>query len=199
MEKLKSYFLIIIFLLLAIINRVDAKEKVSATLSKCVDGDTAYFIIDDTKTKVRFLAIDTPESTNRIDPYGKEASSFTCNKLKKADKIEIEYDIDKKDKYSRTLGWIFVDDKLLQKEIIEEGLGKVAYVYKDYKYVDELKVSEKIAKEKKLNIWSNQENSENNYIYYIFVILFIIFYILDKSFRNKTNRKIKRKIRNSIK
>ena len=60
-------------------------EKLEVTLNKCVDGDTAWFNLDSNNIKVRFLAIDTPESTNKIEPYGKEASEFTCNALKNAD------------------------------------------------------------------------------------------------------------------
>ena len=85
---MKKVFLII-FILFFCIN-VNAKEIV--TLNKCVDGDTAWFNINGEKIKARFLAIDTPESTNKIEPYGKEASEFTCNLLKNAKKIEIEYD-----------------------------------------------------------------------------------------------------------
>ena len=38
-------------------------NKISVELDKCVDGDTAWFIIDGKSTKVRLLGIDTPEST----------------------------------------------------------------------------------------------------------------------------------------
>ena len=34
--------------------------------------------------KVRFLGINTPESTNYVEEYGREASEYTCNKLKNA-------------------------------------------------------------------------------------------------------------------
>ena len=82
---------LIILLSLCLINNVNAREIV--TLSKCVDGDTAWFYLNEEEIKTRFLAIDTPESTNKIEEYGKEASNFTCDKLTSAKKIEIEYDI----------------------------------------------------------------------------------------------------------
>ena len=69
--------------------------------------------------KGKIVAIDTPESTNEIEYYGKESSEFTCNSLKNAKTITLEYENNKKDKYDRTLAWIFVDDKLLQSEIIK--------------------------------------------------------------------------------
>ena len=43
---------------------------------QCVDGDTAWFLIDGKKEKVRFLAIDAPEIAhegNKADYYGDSA------------------------------------------------------------------------------------------------------------------------------
>ena len=88
--SVKIIFGIIISLLF--ITNAEASEKIEVTLSKCVDGDTAWFILDGEEIKTRFLAIDTPESTNEIEPFGKEASNYTCDLLTNANKIEIEYD-----------------------------------------------------------------------------------------------------------
>lgn len=138
-------------------------ERVSVKFESCVDGDTIKVMIDDKKTTVRFLAIDTPETvhpTKGVEPFGKEASDYTCNKVKNAKKLEIEYDegSTKTDKYNRALGWIFTDDSLLQKELIEKGYAKVAYLYGDYKYTEELKELESEAKNKKIGIWSLKED-----------------------------------------
>lgn len=46
---------------------VSGSERFEVTLDQCVDGDTAWFDIDGKRTKVRFLYIDTPESTNQIE------------------------------------------------------------------------------------------------------------------------------------
>lgn len=106
-------------------------------LIRCIDGDTAEF----TDIGVtRFLYIDTPESTKTVEPYGKEAAEFTCNALKNADEILFEYDGSKKDRYDRTLAWIFVDGKLLQAEIANQGYVEKYYQYKTkYKYEDLVK------------------------------------------------------------
>lgn len=195
---MKKVFLIIFILFFGI--NVNAKEIV--TLNKCVDGDTAWFNINGKKIKARFLAIDTPESTNKIEPYGKKASEFTCNLLKSAKKIEIEYDenSDKFDKYDRHLVWVFVDDELLQNIIVKEGYADVKYLYGDYKYTDILKKSLIEAKANNLNMWKSEENNITNNIYIIsgVILLIIILYIFNKSFRNKINKKIKSNIKKEI-
>lgn len=144
-------------------------EKAEVKFVDSVDGDTAEFEMNGEIIKVRFLAVDTPESvhpTKEVQAYGIEASNFTKEKLQNAKKIEIEFDnnSDKMDKYNRYLAWIWVDGELLQNLLVKEGLAKVAYLYADYKYTEQLQESEKIAKEEKIRIWKDQINivfSEN--------------------------------------
>lgn len=134
-------------------------EKIEVSLDKCVDGDTAWFILNNESFKARFLAINTPEYTTKIEPFGKEASEFTCDSLKNAKKIEIEYDpkSDKKDKYERDLVWVFVDNELLQNKLVLNGLADVKYVYDDYLYVSTLNKSLKDAKKNKVGMWKDYE------------------------------------------
>lgn len=143
-------------------------EKAVVEYIEGVDGDTAKFKMNGEEITVRFLAVDTPESvhpTKGVEPYGAEASQFTKIKLENAKKIELEFDnnSDKTDKYDRYLAWIWVDGELLQNLLVKEGLAKVAYLYADYKYTSMLQESEKFAKSKELNIWSdkNYEQEEN--------------------------------------
>ena len=139
-------FILIIFILFFNIN-VNAKEIV--TLNKCVDGDTAWFNLNNEKIKARFLAIDTPESTNRIDPYGKEASEFTCNLLKTAKKIEIEYD-DNSDKFDKYLITGIGDDFLYpmgQHSVSITSDGKLSIFNNGYNAYKEESVSCKSLKD----------------------------------------------------
>lgn len=157
---MKKVVMIFLFFCLFITNVY--AERVSVKFEACVDGDTIKVILDDKKTTVRFLAIDTPETvhpTKGEQPFGKEASNYTCDKVKNAKKLEIEYDegSTKTDKYNRALGWVFIDDTLLQKDLVSLGYAKVAYLYGDYKYTEDLKKEENIAKSKKLGVWSLEE------------------------------------------
>lgn len=159
---MKKVVMIFLFFCLFITNVY--AERVSVKFEACVDGDTIKVMLDNKKTTVRFLAIDTPETvhpTKGEQPFGKEASNYTCNKVKNAKKLEIEYDegSTKTDKYNRALGWVFIDDTLLQKDLVSLGYAKVAYLYGDYKYTEDLKKEESIAKSKKLGVWSLEEET----------------------------------------
>ena len=137
---------------------------------RCVDGDTFKAILNKKEVTVRMLAIDTPESVKpetEVAYYGKEASEYTCNKLENARNITLEYDknSDKFDKYDRLLAWVFIDDSLLQEELVEKGYAKVAYLYDDYKYADILKAKQELASAKNIGIWNEKakENYEKNH------------------------------------
>ena len=159
--------MIIVFLVLLVSCFVYfERNKVSIKLDSCIDGDTAWFIIKGNREKVRFLGIDTPESTNVKEEYGKDASDYTCDILKKANNIYIEYDNNssRRDKYDRMLGWIFVDDKNLSELLVIKGLAEVKYIYGDYKYIDNLCSSQYEAYLSKVGIW-NLYNYTLNYCY----------------------------------
>ncbi len=157
--------LLIFSFLLPIIVFANTKEKVKFV--KCVDGDTAKFERNNKVFTLRFLAVNTPETKSPkkgVEFYGKEASNYTCKRLQEAKTIEIEYDnkSERKDRYGRNLGWVFLDDKLLQKDLVENGYAKVDYIYDKYKYVEELKEIEKKAKEAKKGLWQKESNNTIN-------------------------------------
>lgn len=149
-----------LFFLLLIPFSVSALEKVK--FDKCIDGDTASFIYKNKQAKFRFLSIDTPESTTKIEKYGPEASDYTCKALKNASKIEIEFEENssKTDKYDRYLVYVFVDGELLQEKLLYEGLADLKYDKNSYKYTDRLKEANKHAKDNFLGIYSTKEYQE---------------------------------------
>ena len=159
---MKKVFILILFF--AHIKYINA-EEINVQFSKCIDGDTAKFIYEDNEITARFLAIDTPETVHpkkEEEEYGKEASEYTCNKIKSANKIILEFDekSDKKDSFGRYLVWAFVDGNLLQEKLVSKGLASVAYLYGDYKYIDKLEKAEQLAEENKLGIWNIDSNEE---------------------------------------
>ena len=203
---MKKILLSLFLFFLGIIN-ISAKT-ITVKFSDCVDGDTAKFIYKKEEITARFLAIDTPETnhpTKGVEEYGKEASEYTCSKLKNADKIILEFDenSDELDKYGRYLVWVFIDDKLLQKELIENGLASVAYLYDDYKYTYILEEAKQIAEDKKNGIWSNKEENNFNiytffkkYHIYIIILLFIVIgCIFSIKFRQKLTKELKKKLK----
>lgn len=163
--KLIFISLVIIVSCYIFIINYDNEDRVEVKLVDCIDGDTARFIVNGKEEKVRFLGIDTPESTNYMEKYGIDASNYTCSMLKNAKNIYLEYDInsDRYDKYNRLLGYIFVDNNNLSELLLSRGYAEVKYIYGDYKYIDDLCVAQKNAYNNNLGIWSSGYNYKDNY------------------------------------
>lgn len=142
-----------------------SSNRIEIKLDSCVDGDTAWFIINNKREKVRILGVDAPESTNIKEEYGLEASEYTCNVLRQAKHIYLEYDdnSDRYDKYDRVLGWVFVDNNNLSELLLSKGYAQVKYIYGDYLYVDRLCEVQEEAYNNKLGIWNSDNEYQDNY------------------------------------
>jgi micrococcal nuclease len=102
-----------------------------AELVRCVDGDTAFFREKGggSSFSVRFLGINTPESTAKFEPWGKPASEYTCDKLTNATTIVLQADpaAGRLDSYGeRYLAWVWYDGRLLNLELVEQAYSKAS-------------------------------------------------------------------------
>ena len=144
------------------------------TLNSCVDGDTAHFNLQNGRLlKVRFLGVDTPESTGAIEPYGKKAADYTCKILTEASEnekiivIQSEGAIPEADSTGeRYLGWVWADGQLINLGLVQNGYsvskGTVETQYEDVFYN-----ADRQASKYKLNIWSGEADDSFNYGDYI--------------------------------
>lgn len=113
--------------------------KEEATVKLYIDGDTTHFNVSEEISvkengvlKARYLAINTPESTGKIEEWGKKASNFTKEKLKSASSIVLETDGNKWELDStgeRHLVWVWYKPegsdtyRNLNIEILQNGLA----------------------------------------------------------------------------
>lgn len=124
-----------------------------------IDGDT---IVLDGKEKVRLIGVDTPETKDPRKPvqyFGKEACAFT-KRLVEGQKVRLGFDLNKTDKYGRTLAYVYLEDgTFLNAEIIKQGYG-FADGYFIFKYSGEFKRYEREARKNEIGLWSPVERLE---------------------------------------
>lgn len=107
---------------------------------------------------VRYLLIDTPESKNPktcVQLYAKDA--FLRNsELVKSGKITLEFEQgNTRDSYGRLLAYVYVNGVSIQGTLLKEGYARVAYfINPPYRYLENFRKEENLAKRQKLNIWS---------------------------------------------
>lgn len=158
------------------LNMSSNSAKTEATVKTYVDGDTTHFyvssdLVEGGVLKARYLAINTPESTGKIEEYGKKASNFTKEKLSKATSIIIESDTEHWDidsTGSRNLVWIWYKTaeseqyRNLNIEILQNGLA-LANSSANNRYGSFCTAAIAQAKEQKLNIYSGQKDPDFYY------------------------------------
>ncbi|KGX89833.1 hypothetical protein N781_08940 [Pontibacillus halophilus JSM 076056 = DSM 19796] len=137
----------------------EEKEFDVATVTDVVDGDTMDVTFKESgeTDTVRLLLIDTPETKHPDLPtqeWGPEASAFAEEHLA-GEEVHLYYDEDKRDTYDRLLVYLHVDGEDFNKQLLEEGLARVAYVWEpNTSRLDEYYSAEEKAKKEDLNIWS---------------------------------------------
>lgn len=157
-KKYLAYILLFSFILVGLTGCQTAKNTTTATVGHVIDGDTVKVIIGNQEETIRMLLIDTPESvhpTKPVQPFGKEASNYLKEMLPNGTKVELEYDVEKHDKYGRLLAYIWLDGKMMNEVLVEKGFARVAYIYEpNTKYETRLKKAEETAKKEEIGIWS---------------------------------------------
>lgn len=84
---------------------------VPARVSKQVDGDTAWFTLAaGSREKVRFIGVDTPESTTEHEPFGDEAAAYTASVLGIGRAVWLQRDVDERDRYGRMLAYVWLSE-----------------------------------------------------------------------------------------
>ena len=114
-----------------------ATVRQRVAVNNYVDGDTTHFIVPASvdpsgEFRARYIAVNTPESTGKIEEWGKAASRFTKEKLENAEEILIESDSDQwnpDSTSSRYLVWVWYrpageqDYRNLNIELLQNGLA----------------------------------------------------------------------------
>lgn len=152
----KVIFGLLMFILL--INETSALENLEqVNLVSCEDA-TTFVVEKDEKVKIiRLLGLEVPSGSKTV-----ETDNYVCELVKKAAKLEIEYDPNssKTDKYNHDLVYLYVDGISLANELIKKGYAQVNYIYGDYLHTDEYCQTQSIAIKEKLGIWNYPDIKE---------------------------------------
>ena len=121
-----------------------------------VDGDT---IVLSNGEEIRYIGIDTPEKS---DPYFEEAKELN-RKMVEGQRVSLEYDQEKKDVYFRTLAYVWMENVLVNAELVRQGLACVYSHRPNLKYVDYLCSAQSQARKAKIGVWSIPVGEEEDH------------------------------------
>lgn len=111
----------------------------SGTVVRVVDGDTVVVSINNNDQTIRLLNVNTPETKDPNKPtecLGPEASEYLKQALPAGSKVRLEFDVERHDKYGRTLAGVFnASNQLVNAEIDRKGLGVPMVVGENRKFL----------------------------------------------------------------
>ena len=157
------------------------RKWTDATVKQTIDGDTTHFYVPNTVApdgvlKARYLGINTPESTGKVEPWGKTASKYTKSKLTaEGTLIRIEsndglWNVDSTGERHLVYVWYksptMTDYKCLNIELMQEGYSKGkgggSTVYGEY-----FQKAQSQAMDFKLHVFSEEKDPDFYYGDYV--------------------------------
>jgi micrococcal nuclease len=125
----------------------------TATVIRVIDGDTLKIecngkrervsdLLALTRQKARLttrhtrMPIRPSQDINTITALGKRSTAFTKGLMSKGDKVSIEFDVERRDRYKRLLGYVYLSNgKMLNEEIIKAGYASLMTIPPNVRYV----------------------------------------------------------------
>lgn len=120
-------------------------------VDRVVDGDTIEL---EGGVKIRYLGVDTPETQGVATPdcYGPEAKAFN-EVLVGGKAVRLEYDVECQDRFMRTLAYVYLDDRMVNRVLLERGYARKLIIAPNERYAEELTELERLAKVGRVGLW----------------------------------------------
>lgn len=133
----------------------DESTKVQLKVAQVVSGQTVQ-VAGMTEqpnliSQVRLLNIDAPDLQQR--PWG-DAAKQHLEELIGGQPVILEFDLEQKDKFGRTLAYVWKDKVLLNEQLVKDGYALFVARSPNYKYDRRLERAQQWARLMGLGIWN---------------------------------------------
>ena len=125
-----------------------------AQVVRVVDGDTIRVRIQGREYPVRYIGIDTPEVDPRrtVEPLGREATERN-RALVQGKIVTLERDVSERDRFGRLLRYVYLDGRMVNAVLVEEGYARAVAYPPDLKHQDLFIRLEREAREARHGLW----------------------------------------------
>lgn len=123
-------------------------KKVSVRVLKVIDGDTIEVDYEGRKERVRYTGIDCPEIKQEWGINAKDLNTYLLSGY-----IELELDVQERDRYGRILAYVWSYGKMVNEELVKKGLAMVSTYQPNVRYVDRFRKAQEEARLYKEGFW----------------------------------------------
>jgi micrococcal nuclease len=103
-----------------------------------VDGDTIDVELNGRTVRVRYIGVNTPETTHPTkgqEPCGPEAAEANRT-LVEGQTVRLELDVQQRDRDQRLLAYVYVGNIMINAELVRQGYAQVATFPPNVRYAD---------------------------------------------------------------
>ncbi len=125
-------------------------------VERVIDGDTIEVTMPDGATEdVRYIGIDTPETHNEVECYGREASGY--NERLVADRtVWLAFDDERRDQYDRLLAYVYLDSDaqaMANAVLLSQGFAEVLSIPPNVTHADRFEELAQEAQSASRGLW----------------------------------------------
>ena len=121
-----------------------------ALVVRVIDGDT---IVIEGGERLRYIGMDTPESTTQHECFGDEATARN-RALVEGRTVALETDVSDRDRFGRLLRYVYVDGVMVNELLVREGFATVSTFPPDVKYQERFLAAQTAARQAAAGLWS---------------------------------------------
>jgi len=125
----------------------------SGVVERVVDGDT---IVLAGGQKIRYLDVDTPESTASVECFGPEAAAWNEARVVGRE-VQLTYDEQCTDRYGRLLAHVWVDGTDVGLEEVQQGYGCALIIAPNVDGRQAFEDAQQVARVTPLGLWAECE------------------------------------------
>lgn len=132
-----------------------------ATVVRAIDGDTVVVRPNGQggDATVRLIGIDTPETKKPDAPvecFGKEASAHLATLLPPGTDVDLEPDVEARDRYGRLLAYVHRDDGLfVNLAMVADGYADALTIAPNVAHEPQLRAAVRAARDRDLGLWGS--------------------------------------------
>ena len=123
-----------------------ASQTDELRVAKVIDGDT---IVLENGEYIRYIGMDAPEKGR---PYYGEATREN-KRLVYGKKVRLEYDVERIDRYNRTLAYVYAGDIFVNAELVRNGYATIYTFPPNVTYYKTFLSLQEEAREQKRGLW----------------------------------------------
>jgi len=119
-----------VIVLLGLVLPVTGQSALEGAVVRIVDGDTIHVRVDGRLEKVRYIGVNTPEvhHPRKGEEPGGRAAAAVNRDLVTGRRVRLELDVQSRDRHGRLLAYVWVDDTMINAELVRRGFAQVMTV-----------------------------------------------------------------------